>query len=160
MIKLFIKVFCMSFFSVYFTFSFLTNTGNTDFGYFYYYQGDNLFWAEWSNLLVEHYHINIAFILDVLTIIIIFNLIFIHKQTQNDVNNLNFFDYFNTISCITFLPMAVVYFLIFKTSKFYNAVWDIWFAGKFTFFVIIHWMIVLFINFAYIILCRRKQSQI
>jgi hypothetical protein len=148
-----VNIFCLSFFPVFFTFCFMAHTGSTDFDWFYYYQGETSFWKEWSNLLIYNCHVDIALVLDILSLPIVIMFTKYHKTYDKHRVSI-LYSRFGTVINVSFVPMAVFYLMIFKM----NILDDIlWLAGKFTFFVIVHWLIVLFVNIMYIIYYRRKR---
>lgn len=152
--KINVNVSCLIFFSIFFTLCFMIHTGSTDFDWFYYYQGEISFWKEWSYLLQSNLHVGIALALDVFTLPIVLLLIQCRKTYDKQQVSILLSRLVMAI-CMFFLPMAVSYILIFGTNIFNGIPWI---AGKFTFFVIVHWIIVLLINIIFIIHCHRKQS--
>ena len=151
---------CTLLFSAFFTICFMIHTGSTDFDWFYYYPGETSFWMEWSNILRFNLHVDIALALDVIALIVVIMLI--RRRQSYEKHRATFLDFLVTAMNISFLPMAAFYLLVFKTDEFNPATKilpsALWIAGKFTFFVVIDWIIVLFTNTVYVIRYRRKRN--
>jgi len=136
---------CISLFSAFYAVVFIATSGNRLDKILYYNHGNEPFWSAWSRFLAAGNHAYIAYALIALTLLVVVMLI--SRRRQYDEYHVSIL-----LSCLaaatalTLIAIAVFYILVLSNP--------VGIAEKFTFFIVVHWISVVFADITYVFLCR------
>lgn len=133
---------CISLFTAFYAIIFLSyNFGKEWLNY----EGGSSFWNAWSGFLSAGHQAVISWVLIAVTIIIVFLLII--RRRPYDEYHTSILTYCLVAASVLTLAAIGIFFLVILIEP-------VWAAGKFTLFIIIHWITIVLANFVYVLLCR------
>ena len=135
----------LSVLTAFYTLVFMMHTGNTDFEWLQYYEGESSFWKSWSTFICYEHHIDIAKIWVVLTVLIV--VLLLTRRRPYDEYHTTILTYCLAVAAVLTLAAIAIFYLIILREPIYI-------AGKFTLFITIHWTTVVLADLVYVLLCR------
>ena len=135
----------VSLFSAFYWVLFVLLDGATDYEWIKYYDGNSRFWAGWSGVILDGWLMIFANVLTGVTILVVVLLI-IRRRSYDEYHTTILTHCLVVAIVLTMIAIAVFYLIIFCEP--------FWIAGKFTFFIVIHWSTVVFADLTYVLLCR------
>ena len=140
---------CIGLFTAFYGLIFLVTSRHVEFESLLYYnnakQSVSHFWKGFSDFLAAGYHVYIAYVLIATTILIIVLLLLRHHPYD---------EYHISLLCgclsvavvLTLIAIAIFYLMILSDS---NGI-----VEKFTFFIVLHWTVVVLADLSFVLLCR------
>ena len=136
---------CISIFTVFYTLIFLIPIGNAEFGINYYYQGITPFWSVWSSFLARGYQCYIVYALIAVTALVV-ALLMIRRRPYDEYHTSILTHCLVAAAVFTLIAIAIFYLMILYDP---NGIIE-----KFSLFIVVHWITVVFADLAYVLLCR------
>ena len=137
----------ISLFTLFYSVLFLSQNGVEDSLWMQPYEGNTAIWKLWSSCVQHGFLTWIAVILIGVTTLVV--MLLIAQRRSHDEYH---------VGIITNCLVVAVVFTLIAIALFYGIIVmePIWIGAKFTLFIVIHWITVVFANLTYILLCRRK----
>jgi len=135
---------CISLFSVFYWILFKLQTG-ADYEWLKNYDGNSSFWSLWNNLILDGFLMIIANVLIGVTVLIVILLI-LRRRSYDEYHAQILTHCLIVAIVLTLIAIAIFYWIVLSEP--------VWIVGKFTLFIVIHWITVVFANLTYVLLCR------
>lgn len=146
-----VNAICISLFSIFYAVVFFVTAGSEKFkSSLYYWQtegGADPFWTGWSNFLASGFHAYIAGALLAVTALTVV-LLLMQRRPYDEYHTSILTHCFVAAIVLTLIAIAVFYLIILLDP---NGIIE-----KFTLFIIVHWVSVVFCDLAFVLLCKRK----
>ena len=139
---------CIGLFTAFYGLIFIITSGHVEFESLLYYNRatQNIaFWKGFSNFLAAGYHVYIAYVLIAITILVII-LLLIRRHPYDEYHISLLRRCLSVAVVLTLIAIAIFYLIILSNP---NGI-----VEKFTFFIVLHWAIVVLADLSFVLLCR------
>ena len=136
---------CISLFTAFYALIFLTGMISGNSGGLPGYEGGSAFWKVWSDFLTAGNQSCAAWMLIAVTVIVVI-LLLLRRRPYDEYHTSILSWCLVAASMLTLAAIAVFYLVILSEP--------VWFLGKFTLFILVHWGIIVFANLTYVMISR------
>ena len=137
---------CISLFSMFYTVVFISASGQGKLESILHYNRGNIpFWSAWSRFLASGYHIYIAYVLIGLTIVVV-AMLFSRRRHYDEYHVSILLQCLAAAAVLTLAAIAVFYIRVLNNP--------VGIVERFTLFIVIHWISVVFADIVYVFMCR------
>ena len=144
---------CVSIFTAFYALVFILTSGKVEIARILYYANQNQslaegsFWFEWSRFLAAGHHAYIAYVMIAVTLLLVFLL-----QSRRRL-----YDEYHVARLLSCLVIAMFLMLMAIASFFILVLFDpVGIVEKFTLFITIHWITVVFADLVYVLVSKEK----
>ena len=137
-------------FTAFYAYIFIATSARTGFNGLLLYgagQGANSFWVIWGNFLAAGRHAYIAYALIALTALIV-ALLLMRRHPYDEYHTSLLIQCLAIAAVLTLIAIAVFYVMVLSDPS--------GIVGKFTLFIVVHWITVVLCDLSYVLLCRWK----
>jgi len=140
-----INAICISVFTAFYALVFIMTSKSIEFKNNLYYKESESFWSAWSSFLANGHQSYIAYILIAVTVLVV-ALLILRRRPHDEYHTLILSNCLVVATVLTLAAIAIFYLMIVIEP---NGIIE-----KFSLFIVIHWITVVFANLVYVLLCR------